>query len=61
MSQSPSALASSVVLTDEDVHAVRGRGHNYPKDDQGRTQYSDISAAQEIGEGANEGANSCQG
>lgn len=33
MSPSPSALASSAVLTNEDVHAVRGRGHNYPEDD----------------------------
>lgn len=56
-----SFFAGLIVLTNEDVHAVCGRGHNHPKDDQARTHYSDISAAHEIGEGANEGADGCQG
>ena len=48
------------VLTDKGIHTVRGRGHNYPKDQQGRAHYSNVSAAHEIGERADEGANCCQ-
>lgn len=61
MSSCSSALVGFMVLTNEDVHAVCSGGHNHPKDDQARTQYSDVSAAQEIGERSNEGANCCQG
>ena len=50
-----------VVLTNEDVHTVRSRGHDYPHDEDGRTHYSDISTAHEIGEGAYERADGCQG
>ena len=49
MSPSFSALVVITVLTNEDVHTVRSRGHNHPKDDQGRAHYSYISAAHEIG------------
>ena len=61
MRPSSSPLIECIVLTNEDVHHVRCRGHNDPKDEYGRTHDSDISATHEIGEGAHEGADGCQG
>lgn len=61
MSPCSSAPVGFIGLTNEDVHAMCSRGHDHPKDDQARTKYSDISTAHEVGEGANEGADCCQG
>jgi len=60
VSERPLVFSANENLTDEDVHGMGSRGNNHAKNDQACTEYSNVAAAHEIGEGAHEWTDCCE-